>query len=85
MRACAVNPNESRIFFIAPTGRQFGAAKSTPGQWAISSIRILLCTTILLAGDLANSVDPRGCRWAGTKNSSIEEFFDLLPVGKSSM
>ena len=31
------------------------------------------------------SVDPRGCRWAGTKTPRYEEFFDLLPVGKSSM
>ena len=38
-----------------------------------------------LASTDHSSVDPRGGRWAGTKNSSIEEFFDLLPVGKSSM
>ena len=36
-------------------------------------------------GIMRYSVDPMGGRWAGTKNSSIEEFFDLLPVGKSSM
>ena len=32
-----------------------------------------------------HSVDPRGGRWAGTKTPRYEEFFDLLPVGKSSM
>ena len=29
-----------KTLFIAPTGRRFGAAISTPGQWAISSNRL---------------------------------------------